>query len=539
MATGSIFGNLFGGGGKGTLCIDIGSNSVKFVKMEGGRITDYGLKEIGEAFDVPSILRELVKDYKPGEVFSFVSGPSVSLRQAPFPKMNRRELKDAIMLRLEKYSPFTVDEAILDFKALGPVREAGAIKDNVMVVAARKDIVSDHISTLRKAGLEPSGIGVIPFALQAAVKKYGRVRPDETICLLDIGAEFTDMIFMKGERLDLARTITTAGNAVTEAMTVAITTEEGQLALDAYDAENMKRQYGLPAEDSADRMPSGIMVKRLATLQRPALERFVAEINRSIDYYRREFGETKIDRLLLCGGTAAMKGLREYIQTSLGVTTQLFDPFKEAGLYKKGTAPENEAGYRMVTALGLAYDHAAVDLLPVEMKTGKFIARDIRLAVVGGVLWVGLLVVVYVVVAGWSQASAMQVSKLQKDLKATEDANKEYFAIEAQIREMEAKQRSLTAVVGEEIISVPVLAGVTRMIPDNIQLNSLALTGQRSVKMTGVVSADPFLLDIDLSQFMIDLENSPGFQQVQLVSKNRSTLQGEAVLEFEIQCVTE
>jgi type IV pilus assembly protein PilM len=507
--------------------------------MEGGRVTDYGFKEIGEAFDVPSILRELVKDYKPGEVFSFVSGPSVSLRQAPFPKMGRRELRDAILLRLEKYSPFTVDEAILDFKALGPIREAGAIKDNVMVVAARKDIVSDHISTLRKAGLEPSGIGVIPFALQAAVRKFGRVRPDETICLLDIGAEFTDMIFMKGERLDLARTITTAGNAVTEAMTVAITTEEGQLALDAYDAENMKRKYGLPSEDSTDRLPSGIMVKRLATLQRPALERFVAEINRSIDYYRREFGETKIDRLLLCGGTAAMKGLREYIQTSLGVATQLFDPFKEAGLYKKGTTPENELGYRLVTALGLAYDHTAVDLLPVEMKTGKFIARDIRLAIVGGVLWVGLLVVVYVVVAGWSQASAMQVSRLKRDLKATEDANKEYFAIEAQIKEMEAKQRSLTAVVGEEIISVPVLAGVTRMIPDNIQLNSLALTGQRSVKMTGVVSADPFLLDIDLSQFMIDLENNAGFQQVQLVSKNRSTLQGEAVLDFEIQCVTE
>jgi len=214
LATGSIFGSLFGGGGKGTLCIDIGSNSVKFVKMEGGRVTDYGFKEIGEAFDVPSILRELVKDYKPGEVFSFVSGPSVSLRQAPFPKMGRRELKDAIMLRLEKYSPFTIDEAILDFKALGPVREAGAVKDNVMVVAARKDIVSDHISTLRKAGLEPSGIGVIPFALQATVKKYGKMRPDETICLLDIGAEFTDMVFMKGERLDLARTITTAGNAL-------------------------------------------------------------------------------------------------------------------------------------------------------------------------------------------------------------------------------------------------------------------------------------------------------------------------------------
>ncbi len=539
MATGSVFSSLFGGGGKGTLCIDIGSNSVKFVKMEGGRVTDYGFKEIGEAFDVPSILRELVKDYKPGEVFSFVSGPSVSLRQAPFPKMNRRELKDAILLRLEKYSPFTIDEAILDFKTLGPVREAGAIKDNVMVVAARKDIVSDHISTLRKAGLEPSGISVIPFALQAAVRKFGRVRPDETVCVLDIGAEYTDMVFMKGERLDLARTITTAGNAITEAMTVAITTEEGQLALDAYDAENLKRKYGLPSADDDERLPSGVMVKRLATLQRPALERFVAEINRSIDYYRREFGETKIERLLLCGGTAVMKGLREYLQTALGVPASLFDPFKEFGLYKKGTAPESEAGYRLVTALGLLHDHTAVDLLPGEMKTGKATARDVRIAVLGGVLWVIILVVIYAILASWSQASAAQVNRLKRDLKATEDANKEYFALENQIREMEAKQHSLTAVVGEEIISVPVLAQVTRIIPPNIQLNTLALTGQRTVKMTGVVSSEPFLLDIDLSQFMIDLEGSPGFQQVQLMSKNRSALQGESVLEFEIQCVTE
>jgi len=529
---------LFGGGGKGILCIDIGSNSVKFVKMEAGRVADYGLKEIGEAFDVPSILRELIKDYNPREVYSFVSGPSVSLRQAPFPKMNRRELKDAILLRLEKYSPFGLDEAILDFKTLGPVREAGTIKDNVMVVAARKDVVSDHISTLKKAGLEPTALSVIPFALQAAVKKFGRISPDETVCLLDIGAEFTDIVFMKGERLDLARTITTAGNAITEAMTVAITTEEGQLALDAYDAENLKRQYGIPSEDSEEKLPSGILVKRLATLQRPALERFVAEINRSIDYYRREFGESKIDRLLLCGGTAAMRGLKEYTQTNLGIPSEIFDPFSNFNFYKKGTKPEEEIGYRLVTALGLSYDHTSVDLLPAEMKTGKFQAQDVRLVTVIGIIWVALLVVIYVVLAGWSQASAHQVGQLKRDLKATEESNREYFQLEKQVKEIETKQRSLAGIVGEKLPTVPLMAYLTRVVPSNIQFSTLSLGGN-SVKMTGVVSGEPFLLDVDLSQFMIDLENTSCFKQVQLISKNRTTLQGETVLEFEIQCVTE
>ncbi|MEO0082019.1 MAG: type IV pilus assembly protein PilM [candidate division WOR-3 bacterium] len=528
-----------GAGGRGTLCIDIGSNSVKFVKIEGGRVVDYGLKEIGEAFDVPSILRELVKDYRPKEVYSFVSGPSVSVRQAPFPKMNRRELKDAILLRLEKYSPFTLDEAILDFKTLGPVREAGAIKDNVMVVAARKDVVSDHISTLKKAGLEPTALSVIPFALQAAVKKYGRVGPDETVCVLDIGAEFTDIVFMKGERLDLSRTITTAGNAITEAMTVAITTEEGQLALDAYDAERLKREYGIPGEDNTDTLPSGIMVKRLATLQRPALERFVAEINRSMDYYRREYGEARIDRVLVCGGTAAMRGLVEYIQTSLAIKTEFFDPFKTFNLYRPGTKPEDEIGHRLVTALGLAFDHTAVDLLPSELRTGKFQARDIRLVTVLGVLWVGLLVVIYIALAGWSQASSFQVNRLKRELKATEESNREYFELDQRVRDIEAKQRSLRDIVGVRALAVPVMAELSRLVPQNIKLNTLALVGQKDVKMTGVVSSEPYLLDINLSQFMLDLEANPRFKQVQLNSKNRTTLEGETVLEFELQCTTE
>jgi len=120
-----------------------------------------------------------------------------------------------------------------------------------------------------------------------------------------------------------------------------------------------------------------------------------------------------------------------------------------------------------------------------------------------------------------------------------EQANQEYFTLEKAIQELEARQRSLKEVVGEELPTVPVMAKLTQIVPPNIQLGTFALSNRTNCKMTGVVSGEPHLLDIDLAQFMIDLERSPSFKQVQLVSKNRSTLQGETVLEFEIQCVTE
>ncbi|MEO0105169.1 MAG: pilus assembly protein PilM, partial [candidate division WOR-3 bacterium] len=134
------FKTLFQKEGKGALSIDIGSQSVKFVYMEKDKVCAYGLREFVEIPDISGIIRELIKDVKPAKVYSFVSGPSVSLRQAPFPKMSKKELRDAIFLRLDKYSPFTIDEAILDYKTLGTIEEAGKEANNVMVVSVRKDI---------------------------------------------------------------------------------------------------------------------------------------------------------------------------------------------------------------------------------------------------------------------------------------------------------------------------------------------------------------------------------------------------------------
>lgn len=532
-------GSIFKAKGKGTLSIDIGSNSVKFIRMDGAKITDYGLKEIGETQDIAGTIKDLIKDYKPAEVLTFVSGPSVSMRQALFPKMSRRELRDSIVLRLDKYSPFALEEAILDFKTLGLVKEAGVVKDNVIVVAARKDIVSDHISTMRKAGLEPTTIGVAPFALAGAVRKFARIKPDENICLLDIGAEFTNIVFMKGERLDLARTITTAGNAITEAMTVSITTEEGELALDAREAEAIKRRYGIPSEDSTEKLESGMPVRRIGILQRSALERFGAEINRSIDYYKREFGEPKIDRMLICGGTALLKGIKTFFEQTTKIPVEIFDPFRMHNLYRPGTPLEGQMGTRLVTALGLLYAKETIDLLPTELKAKRFTAQDIKIVALLAIFVVPILLIINLILAVQSTVGTGTIKSLQKELKATEKLYSEYFDLKEDIKELEERQRLLRGIVGQEFATLPLLQRLSLVVPENIQLRSCFLSGERKIKLTGIVSGTSHLLDLDLMQFMMNLERDPLVRGVTLKTKNRIFMLGEPILEFEIEAELE
>lgn len=532
-------GKLFGAEGRGTLCLDIGSSSIKFVRAEGGRVVDYGVKEVGEAAEIPMILQQIVKDSRPSQVLTFVSGPAVSIRQASFPKMTRRELRDAILLRLEKYSPFTIEESLLDFRVLGPVKEAGAIKDNVMVVAARKDTVTDHISTIKKANLEPTGITVIPFALAGAVRKFARVRPEEVVCQLDIGAEFTNIVFLKGDRLDLARTVTTAGNAVTEAMTVSVTLESGQqLSLSREEAEELKREYGIAREEATEKTSSGIPLKTLLVLQRPALERLIAEINRSIDYYKREFGEARVDRILLCGGSAATKNLREYLATNLQIKCEVFDPFKIGNLYKRGVTGAQEIGHRLVGAMGLLCDAMVVDLMPHELRARRQAIIDTRIVAVLAILWVPLLLVIWALLA--VAARPTDIRARQRALEEAKRANQEYFDYQAQYNENLAKAKGLQDIVGAQPKTLDIMRVLSgSVVRDNIQLARVSLLTTKGITIGGLISGPPNFQEMDLKQFEIALERNRIFKGVVEESKTKTARFGESVTEFELSAQEE
>jgi len=531
------FKTLFQKEGKGALSIDIGSQSVKFVYMEKDKVCAYGLREFVEIPDISGIIRELIKDVKPAKVYSFVSGPSVSLRQAPFPKMSKKELRDAIFLRLDKYSPFTIDEAILDYKTLGTIEEAGKEANNVMVVSVRKDIIADHIATLRKVGLEPTAISVIPFALAAAAKKFGNLKEEEVVALLDIGAEFTDIIFIRNKQLEFTRTVTTAGNSITEAMTVAIMTEEGELALSLEEAERYKRIYGIPEETNEETLPNGVKVKRLLSLQRPALERFLGEINRTIDFYKREYGIPAINRILICGGGAELKGLKEFLEENLKISVEVFDPFKNYNLYLPNY-PQN-IGHRLVACLGLHYDPEAVDLLPSEIKFRRYAARDLQIVGAIAIVLIPLLILINIGLEVQKAIEQGQIKKLQRELKEVEVISQEYTNLKNKVDELEAQQKLLKGIVGETEVVTPLLRFFSREVPSNIQLNSLTFTGLSKINIKGVVTGRPEYLEVDLADFMWKLENSKMVKEVNLINKTKTYLIGEEVLNFELECLLE
>jgi hypothetical protein len=106
-----------------------------------------------------------------------VCGHSVIVKKVSLPAMTREELDEQIRWEAEQYIPFDVNEVNLDFQILETSDGEGQM--DVLLVAAKKDLIDDYVQVISEAGLTPAVIDVAAFAVENAFEANYEVRhPD-------------------------------------------------------------------------------------------------------------------------------------------------------------------------------------------------------------------------------------------------------------------------------------------------------------------------------------------------------------------------
>ncbi|MGC4045153.1 MAG: pilus assembly protein PilM [Armatimonas sp.] len=91
----------------------------------------------------------------------------------------------------------------------------------------------------------------------------------------------------------------------------------------------------------------------------PVLGEFVMELQRSIDYFRSRYPTENIDQIILCGGSALIGGLADYVQYQTGLPSVVADPF--AGVNVTARQVSLDARAQMAPALAVAMGLAVRD----------------------------------------------------------------------------------------------------------------------------------------------------------------------------------
>ncbi|SRR5579883_2143840 len=347
--------------------LDLGSHTLKAVEVVGhnGDVrvskiaaapTPAGAVVEGVATDAALLapaIRELLggAGIRAKRVVTAVGGEAVIIRELKLPEMPEAELARAVAFEAERYLPAGVQEVARDFQVLGTTAEEKQL--DILLVAARKELVDRQLAPLRATGLSSSIMEVTSFSMVRAYESPAAGNGDggdndhgDAIVYVDLGAQSSDIIVMEHDRLRLARNISTGGNALTQAVAAAMDVEFGA-------AETLKEreaQLYLHGEQ-----PSDVMLGRVHEAMLPVLTSIFTEVRRSMDFYTARSRGQAIAKVVLSGGTAKLRNLAPYLSDELGVPVEVGNPFGPRQV-DPGIPPDrlSDLAPTMAVAVGLA-----------------------------------------------------------------------------------------------------------------------------------------------------------------------------------------
>jgi type IV pilus assembly protein PilM len=313
---------------KSIVGLDVGSSSVKAVELSSrGKGKNFELAHLGVAQVPPeaivqgaflnsSAITEAIQEavenakIKTKNVAAAVCGHSVIVKKVSLPAMTRDELDEQIRWEAEQYIPFDVNEVNLDFQILESSDDEGQME--VLLVAAKKDLIDDYVQVISEAGLVPVAIDVAAFAVENAFEANYEASPSETIALVNIGAQVVNINIMSDGVPSFTRDITTAGNQYTEEIQKA-------LSISFEEAERIKR--GGSGTESQDVVP-----QEVEQAMQSVTETVIGEISRSLDFFAATTAESRIERVFLSGGAAKVSGFEAAFHERTGLPVETLNP---------------------------------------------------------------------------------------------------------------------------------------------------------------------------------------------------------------------
>jgi type IV pilus assembly protein PilM len=304
--------------------VDIGSHAVKVCQLQKSGKT-YKLLAVGSAAIPPGavedgVLQEpeevgraiasLLKNLKikSSKVGISISGYSVIVKKINLESMDDDALASYIKAEAEQYIPFDLNDVYLDFQKL-PSKKEGSDRDDVMLVAAKKEVVNDYIDMLANIKLQTVLVDVDGFALENIWETVSEKK--ENIALVDIGASKMNINIISGGVSVLARDVVVGSEQLTDQIATA-------LDVDYTQAEKIKLGIIQPEIES----------EIIEKIFNKTCTQWVLEIKKAIDLYLANNPDQPLQTLILSGGGSKVNGLLAYIEKETGLQVIGFNPFQ-------------------------------------------------------------------------------------------------------------------------------------------------------------------------------------------------------------------
>lgn len=333
--------------------LDIGSHAVKMVQLStkdsAARLVSFGMAPIPKGafaegrINKPDLVANCVQQLaghlkiKEKGVAASMSGYEVMIKKIDLPMMTEEELDNRLQDELGQYIPYNIEEVDVDYQVLGIAKDRPNFME-VLLVAAKKDSIREHVNLIRQAGFEPIVIDVDYFALTNAFETtYGI--GEESVALIDIGANKAIMSIMERGVPVFTRGISIGGAQITEKI-----------------GEHFRVPHDEAEKIKLGEVSSEAQIKEVEEIFVSSVRTWVNECKRAIDFFYSNYTDTQIGKIYLSGGSSRMAGLDKVLQENVEIPVEIFNPLSKLEHDAKAFDPAyvDFVGPQMAISLGLS-----------------------------------------------------------------------------------------------------------------------------------------------------------------------------------------
>ncbi|MFW6131928.1 MAG: type IV pilus biogenesis protein PilM, partial [Candidatus Aminicenantaceae bacterium] len=248
-------------GSKNIVGLDIGSYAIKAVELNQKKKDKkkvYEVKKIGyqllpndaivegTIIDTRAVIEGLKSVFNKNKISNknvviSISGNSVIIKKISLPQMEQQELDESIIWEAKHNIPYPYDETNVDYTVLNPQPGSGNTNLDILLVAAKKDKITNYTNVVSQANKNLKAIEVDVFALQNSMEiNYPETLKDNTVVIINLGANTTNVVIIEKKIPQLFRDLSVGGLFFTENM-------RKELNISFENAEKALR--GIPVED--------------------------------------------------------------------------------------------------------------------------------------------------------------------------------------------------------------------------------------------------------------------------------------------------
>ncbi len=307
-----------------SIAIETGSYSVKFLHFHNDRKSFHLLKtdeiviEEKDPDELWSTQFNIINDYLskiPNEtlVYVYVPGQIIGHRMIQLPIKSKKKALQMLPFQIEEDLPSSLSQ---NHWAESLEQQGNECAATVGVI--KRLTFQEYFSHFIEREIIPSMLTSDVSALEVFINQNREHFPDN-FCVLNIGHESTRSFYFKNKKLISSNHSYIAGKAITEAISqnYSISYDEATL----YKHQNsfclIDEQYEHVNENQ----------KEFAKMMDSTLAPLVSEIKRWDIGFRVEHGE-QVKHFYICGGTANIKNINNYLAAKLNVHIESFNPYQ-------------------------------------------------------------------------------------------------------------------------------------------------------------------------------------------------------------------